>query len=137
MQIFIPLLLGTLTGLLTSNFTDYDNFIKPIFYPPNIIFPIMWSILYLLMGFSSYLIKNSNGSLKLFYIQLIINLLWPLFFSISPLLGLIWIIILIFFVILMLIQFYNINKNAFYLQIPYFIWLIFAFILNLSIVILN
>ncbi len=137
MKIFIPLVLGLIVSMITGNFIDYDNYIKPLFYPDNIVFPIVWSILYLLMGLSSHLIEQNNGSLKLYYLQLIINLLWPFMFSLSLELGLIWIIILIIAVILMMIQFYKINKTAFYLQIPYLIWLLIAFYLNLSLVILN
>ena len=80
--ILIPLGLGTLVGLVTSGNTDY---IQPSFAPPAIVFPIVWTILYTLMGISSYIISESNSyrkrkALSLYWIQLIFNLLWSFVF---------------------------------------------------------
>ena len=135
--ILIPVVLGGLVGSLTS--FDY-NFIKPDFYPPASIFGIVWPILYLLMGISSYIISkelNNEKAMNLYILQLGLNLLWPFVFNINYLVSFILIIILIITVILMIYEFYKLNKTAFYLQIPYLLWLIFASVLNLSIYILN
>jgi len=143
-SILIPVGLGALVGFLTSGSMNYSNLNQPSFAPPAIVFPIVWTILYTLMGISSYIISESNSSnkekaLSTYWTQLIINLLWSIIFFIFNLrtLAFIWIILLIVFVIKMIREFLLINKTAGYLQIPYLLWLIFAAILNLSIVILN
>ena len=118
--------------------------IKPSFAPPGILFPIVWTILYILMGVSSYLIYKTNDSnktdaLKIYLFQLILNFLWtPIFFGLNLyFLGTLWIIVLIIAVIIMIKEFYKINKLSAYLQIPYLIWLLFALILSFSIFLLN
>ena len=143
-SILIPLILGTVVGLLTGSNGGYDSFIKPIFAPPAILFPIVWSILYVVMGISSYMIYESNDvkakeSLKIYAIQLIINLLWSfIFFTFKLyLLAFIWIIILIIVVALMIKKFYEISKTSALIEIPYLLWLVFASILNFSIFLLN
>lgn len=142
--IIIPLFLGSLVGFITAPYNDYNSFIKPGFSPPAIVFPIVWTILYTLMGISSYLIVQSDDTLKnealfVYGIQLLINLFWSILFFVFDLylLSFIWILLLIGFVVLMIKKFYDINKLSAYLQIPYLIWLIFAAILNFSIYILN
>lgn len=143
-SILIPLLLGTLVGIITSLQGNYNELIQPSFAPPKILFPIVWSILYILMGISSYIIlasndKDSDDALIIYIIQLILNLLWSfIFFTFKfYLFAFIWIIILIILVVIMIIKFYRINKLAGLIQIPYLLWLIFASILNFSIYILN
>jgi len=143
-SILIPVGLGALVGFLTSGSTNYMNLNQPSFAPPGIVFPIVWTILYTLMGISSYIIDESNSykkrkALSIYKIQLVINLLWSIIFFVFNLktLAFIWIILLIVFVIKMIKEFLSINKTAGYLQIPYLLWLIFAAILNLSIIFLN
>ena len=111
---------------------------------PSYIFPIVWSILYLLMGISLYIIYESYGynkkvAFKIYFFQLLINSLWTLiFFGFKLyLLGFLWILLLIILVVMMIIKFYKINKIAGLINIPYLFWLIFAGFLNISIVILN
>lgn len=142
--IIIPLGLGTLVGFLSGSNSGYSKFIKPAFAPSGIVFPIVWTVLYILMGISAYLIFNSKNpkssiALKTYYTQLLINLLWSfIFFNFRLiLLAAIWIVLLITLVIDMILKFKKINKVAGYLQIPYLLWLIFAFILNISIYFLN
>ena len=142
--ILLPLGLGTIIGLITGARGGYNNFIKPTFSPPAILFPIVWSILYALMGISSYIIVESNSNkkqeaLNIYYIQLIINLIWSfLFFTFKLyLFSFIWIILLIISVIIMIKKFYDISKISGLIQIPYLLWLIFASILNISIYLLN
>ena len=143
-SIFIPLALGTLVGLITGTNGGYDNFIKPDFAPPGILFPIVWTILYTLMGVSSYIVDESDDArsekaMNAYYTQLIINLLWSfIFFTFKMyLFAFIWIILLIVIVVIMIKRFYDINKLSGLLQIPYLLWLIFASILNFSIYLLN
>ncbi len=144
LSIVIPLALGALVGFLSGSSNGYNDFIKPIFAPPGIVFPIVWSILYILMGISEYIISMSdslyrNNALNIYYVQLIVNLLWSfIFFKFKLiLLAAIWILLLIVLVILMIIKLKKVNMFSAYLQIPYLLWLVFALILNISIYILN
>jgi translocator protein len=127
--------------------TWYAGLIKPFFNPPNWLFAPVWTILFMLMGVSLYIISESdlknNFKKKIafawFSIQFFFNVLWSLlFFGLkNPFLGFIGIIILWFSIITTIIYFYKINKKAAYLLIPYIIWVSFALILNYSIMILN
>lgn len=143
-SILIPLLLGGIVGTLTSGSDAYKEMIQPSFAPPAILFPIVWSILYILMGISFYIISESKNIIKgdakfSYYLQLVVNLLWSFFFFTFKwyLFSSIWIVLLIFLVINMIKKFTSINKLSGYLQIPYLLWLVFALILNISIYILN
>lgn len=135
---------GIVVGLLTSGREVYDSLIKPPLSPPAVLFPIVWSILYTLMAISASLILSSKSAktesaIKVYYVQLIVNFIWPiLFFNFGFLtLSFVWILLLIALVGVMIYQFYGINKTAALLQIPYFLWLLFAAYLNLGFVILN
>lgn len=140
----ITFIVGTFFSFFTMNSMDtFKDLSKPI-NVPGVLFPIVWSILYLLMSISCYLIVQSNDKDKkegiiLYAIQLVINSLWALiFFGFGAyLLSFIWIIILLIVVIIMLAKFYNINKIAMYINIPYVLWLLFAAYLNLGIYLLN
>lgn len=143
-SIFIPVFLGSFVGFLTAPFNNYYDLNQPAFAPPAIVFPIVWTILYTLMGISCYLIIKSdsdrkNDALFIYGIQLIINLFWSVWFFVFRfyLLSFIWLLLLIGFVVVMTKKFYNISKISAYLQIPYLLWLIFAAILNIFIVFLN
>lgn len=143
-SIFIPVSLGSFVGFLTASFNNYYELIQPNFAPPAIVFPIVWTFLYILMGISSYIIiksdsDNKNDTLFVYGIQLLINLFWSVWFFVFRfyLLSFIWILLLIGFVLVMIKKFYIISKVSAYLQIPYLIWLVFAGILNLSIWFLN
>lgn len=126
-----------------NNMETFKELSKPIDVP-GILFPIVWTILYLLMSISYYIISNSNDKQKdesktIYIVQLIINSLWSLiFFGFEAyLLAFIWIIILLIAVIVMIVKFYKVNRLSAYLQIPYVLWIIFAGYLNLGIYILN
>lgn len=144
-SILIPLGLGLLVGLLTrGGINNLDNLVLPSFNPPSFLFAIIWPILYLLMGISAYLINNSyscysNTCLIIYYVQLIVNLIWPIIFFVLDLrlFALIWIILLVLLVLYMIWCFLGVNKKAAYLQIPYLLWILFATFLNYSIYILN
>lgn len=144
-NLFIPLAGGAIVGFLTKNSMNvYNNVARPALAPPPIAFPIVWSILYVLMGISSYLIYESKSiykekSLYVYYIQLILNFTWPfVFFSGKMFLVAFFILLLLWgMVIWMTGLFYKVKPVAAYLQIPYLIWLGFAAYLNLSIGFLN
>lgn len=130
--ILIPLLLGTLVGILTVTDANIDSILPPW------IFPVVWTILYTLMGISAYIIyEKTNKTLKIYTYQLIVNLLWSFIFFKFKLftLAFIWILFLILLVIIMIKEFLSINKTAGYLQIPYLIWILVAAILNLTFII--
>lgn len=138
-NIIIPIIFGAIVGLISGMNNNYNNYIKPDITPPNIVFPIVWTILYALMGISNYLVLKENYRSKLYIIQLVLNLLWSIiFFNLKLyLLAFIWVIVLTGIVILMIIEFFKVNKLAAYLQIPYVIWLIFASFLTYQVYLLN
>ena len=126
--ILVPVLLGTLVGLLTSVNTTIDSIL------PKWIFPVVWTILYILMGVSSYLVYEKEDDVpRIYIIQLIFNLLWSfVFFKFKWFtFAFIWIVVLFILVIKMIKEFKLIDKRAANLQIPYAIWLVIAAILNL------
>ena len=137
-SILIPVILGSIVGYLTASSNNYYELNLPSFAPPGILFPIVWTILYILMGISYYIIVTSNShdrddALLVYKIQLVINLLWCFWFFTFKfyLFSFIWILLLITFALIMIKKFYDISKVSAYLQIPYLLWLIFAGVLNL------
>lgn len=142
-SILVPLLIGGLVGIVTSNYIDYNSLIQPSWAPPSFLFPIVWTILYTLMGIS-YGILKSNSLLDskastLYYVQLFVNALWSIFFFVFKwrLFSFIWILLLIVLVFLMIKDFYSKNKVAGLIQLPYLLWIIFASFLNLAVYLLN
>ena len=139
----IPIVLGGIVGFIISGYMDYNTLNKPALSPPGIIFPIVWTILYFLMGISyATIIIYSNideKTNKIYFSQLIINLLWSIIFFVfkNRFLALLWIILLVILIIIMVKIFYKKNKFAGIIQIPYLLWTIFATNLNLFIYILN
>ena len=143
-SILIPLAVGSFSALISGNMSIYSSLNKPSLSPPTNIFPIVWTILYILMGISSYIIYvsgnvNSVKALKIYALQLFFNFCWSIiFFGFSQyLLAFIWLILLIILIIIMIQRFYEINTFAAYLQIPYLIWCIFAAFLNYTILMMN
>lgn len=142
-SILIPLLIGGLVGFLTSNYIDNNNLIEPSFAPPGILFPIVWTILYTLMGVSYGILKSNSLTNEkintIYYLQLFVNALWSFFFFVFEwrLFSFFWILLLIVLVVLMIKEFYAQNKVSGLLQIPYLLWITFASVLNLSIYLLN
>ena len=141
--ILVPLIVGGIVGAIISSSIDYDSLIKPFLSPPSITFPIVWTILYILMGVSYGILKSKelvNFQTKIiYYLQLFFNALWPIaFFTLKwRLFAFIWIILLDILVIVMIVNFYKKDKLAGYLQIPYLLWSIFASYLNLFVYLLN
>ena len=142
-SILIPVVVGAIVGFLISSSIDYDSLQKPFLAPPSITFPIVWSILYILMGVSYGILKdNSLVDSKInsiYYSQLFINALWPIFFFLFKmrLLAFFIIIGLLISVIIMTIRFYQKNKLSGLLQLPYVLWTAFATYLNIGIYLLN
>lgn len=140
-NLIIPLIVGVIVSLIMMPFMDYDELTLPFLAPPAILFPIAWTILYILMGISAYIIcLNNNDKVPLiYYVQLGVNAFWSIIFFVFKLrfLAFIWIVLLIILVVKMIKQFKDINKIAAYLQIPYLLWIIFAAYLNLGIYLLN
>lgn len=143
----LPFITGGLSSYLSSNSnTIYQQLILPPFSPPANIFPIIWPILFLLMGISSYMISTSSSSkenitnaLSLYFLQLAMNFLWPiLFFNYHIyIFTFFWLVILWYLILQTIISFYKLSKPAAFLLIPYLLWVTFATYLNLFIALLN
>ena len=142
----IPLTVGGLAGFIIKEGIKFYNqsVNKPSFSPPPIVFPIVWTILYILMGISSYIVLKKDSKIKkkaliVYGIGLIINFTWPIiFFNVKMyLFAFIWLILLCLFVLEMISLYFKIKPIAAYIQIPYMLWLIFAAILNFNVFLLN
>ena len=143
----IPLLVGIVSGLISrSGMETFNQITKPPLSPPAILFPIVWSILYTLMGIASYLIVVSDAdktlkdnALTSYGLQLIINFFWSIFFFNFGwyLFSFLWLVLLWVLILNCIFLFYGINKTAAYLMIPYLLWVTFAGYLNLAIYFLN
>lgn len=143
-HLLIPLMFAFIISMLIGDFsTYYESINKPLYVSP-IIFPIVWSILYLLMGISAYLVDNSNdeksdNAMRFYYLQLILNLLWaPVFFYFKWRgISLILTIMLLIFVFITSYKFYKINRLSGYLFIPYLLWCSFALYLTSGVYFMN
>ena len=142
--ILIPLAVGGLSAYLTRDAMNYNQIVKPDFAPPSIVFPIVWTILYVLMGISSYIIVTTDNdrkqsALNWYAIQLLFNFVWSIiFFNLQNyLFAFLWLMGLIVCICIMIVKFYKISPMAAYLQIPYLLWCVFAAYLNFSIYLLN
>ncbi|MFH1248926.1 MAG: TspO/MBR family protein [archaeon] len=146
------MLICLLAGFIGSIFTTpaiptwYAPINKPSFNPPNWIFAPVWTVLFLIMGVSLFLVwekgwknKRVKAAIFVFSIQLILNVLWSIvFFGLkNPFLAFIDIIALWIFILMSMIFFYRVSKQASLLLIPYILWVSFASALNLAIVLLN
>ena len=143
-SLLLPFLASAIGGLFTASSvsTWYVELSKPSFNPPSWIFGPVWTILYLLMGISLYLVwikKYDKPAFIVFGVQLVLNALWSiLFFGIkSPFFAFIEIILLWLAILITIVYFYRINKISAYLLIPYMLWVTFAAVLNFAIFILN
>lgn len=141
--LFFPLLIGGIVGFIISPHIDYNVLNKPPLAPPSILFPIAWSIIYLLMGISYFILKKRNQDTeqisKIYYTQLFVNALWSIFFFFLKwrFFSILWIILLDILVILMIRSFYQKEKVSAYLNIPYLLWILFATYLTIGIYVLN
>lgn len=146
-SIIIPLLVGIISSFFTMNSipTWYASLAKPALNPPNWVFAPAWTTLYILMGISLYLIwkrgfnDKTKTAIYLFSAQLLLNFSWTfLFFGLKSILtafveiAVLWVMILI-----TILKFYKISRQAAYLLIPYIFWVSFAAYLNLAVLLLN
>ena len=147
-SIAIALAVGGLAAFFTRNSMDiYKTIDRPPLSPPSILFPIVWTILYVLMGISAALVYNKKGvnynqvsvALSVYAISLFLNFWWSIIFFNARmyLFAFVWIILLIISVALTIYKYWSISKPAAILQIPYLLWVIFAAYLNFGIYILN
>jgi tryptophan-rich sensory protein len=144
--ILVPVLVGAIVGILISGSIDYDSLEKPFLAPPSSAFPIVWTILYILMGISAYKILKKGSDLSkvkdaMFYywLQLGLNFVWSiLFFGLGlRFTALVDLILLVIVVTIMIYKFYKLDKKAAYLNIPYIIWLLYAAVLNYFVWMIN
>lgn len=151
-KLFISVIGCELTGILGTPFTAsaiptwYAGLNKPFFAPPNWLFGPAWTTLYFLMGVAFYLVwkqgwskKRTREARSLFLVQLALNFLWsPVFFGLrSPFLGFVVIILLWVMILMTMRKFYSISRTAFFLLVPYLLWVSFATLLNAGILVLN
>lgn len=142
----IPLAAGGFSALLSGGMNDYQNLVKPPLSPPGWLFPVAWTILYLLMGYASYRIAESSGSddqkkkaFLLYGVQLFLNFLWsPVYFGLEWQLVAFFLLLALWFAVFWTIRaFTRIDELAADLLLPYLLWLTFAAYLNLGTVLLN
>ena len=145
-NLIISIGIGQISGFLTKNASKNfsNNFNQSALTPPDWVFPVVWVILFFLMGISATLVYESGCKyrrygLLIYGVQLVFNFLWSMFFFLGEqfVLSFGWLTILILMVVGMILLFYKCNKMASYLQIPYLVWLCFALYLNYIVVILN
>lgn len=145
--ILLPLLTGGISAYftVTNVRTWYPSLHKPVFNPPNAVFGPVWTLLYVLMGISLYMVvrlpssAGRNKAVLLFFLQLFFNFWWSILFFYFHLVGIALadILLLLFFILLMIRRFYPLSASAAGLQWPYVGWVAFATVLNVSIWLLN
>ncbi len=143
--ILFPLIVGAISGFLSRNGMNmYSSLNRPPLSPPGWVFPLVWTILYILMGISSYLIASSPSpkkreALLLYAVQLFLNFIWsPIFFGLKNYLLAFIVLLLLWYAIFKMIRsFFQVDFTAALLQIPYLLWVTFAGYLNLAIVFIN
>lgn len=140
--IFLPLVLGVIVSIFINKYIDYNYLIQPLLSPPAWLFPVVWTIIYLLMGVSFYLYKRDtlgDNIDTLYYSQLVVNLIWPILFFVLKFrfIATIWIVVLDILVIIMLKMFFKYYRTSGYINILYLAWIIFATYLTFSIYLLN
>ena len=136
---------GLLSGLISmSGMDSFETVVQPPLAPPAFLFPIVWTILYILMGISSYIVwesdsENKQKALAVYGLQLAVNFFWSIiFFNYQAyMFALIWIILLWVLIIIMIYEFSKVSKLSAILQIPYLLWVTFATYLTFGIFLLN
>lgn len=142
----IPLAVGGLSALVSGGMNTYGQLNQPPLSPPGWIFPVVWTVLYLLMGYAAYLVQVSGAdpseirrALIPYWLQLVVNFFWsPIFFRWELYLtALLWLVLLWVLIFLTIRSFSTISERAGDLLIPYILWVTFAFYLNLGVYLLN
>lgn len=139
----IPLAVGGLAALLSGGMENYGAMNRPPLSPPGWVFPVVWTVLYLAMGYAAYRVQVAGGENRralLFYgLQLLVNFVWPIvFFRLEAFLAAFFILALLWVLVgLTMLKFYKIDTRAGDLFIPYFLWVTFAGYLNFGVFLLN
>lgn len=145
--VLIPVLTGTLAALISKNaMKNFEKINQPPLSPPQWLFPVAWTILYILMGIASYLVFSSESTVLkkkdalLFYgVQLFFNFMWTIiFFNFGQyLFAFFWLCAMLVLIIITAVKFGKIDKRAVWLLIPYILWVTFAGYLNFGVYVLN
>ena len=144
--LLIPLAVGALASLLTKDaMSRFGALEKPPLSPPTWVFPVVWTILYLLMGLASYLVvMSADGperatALRFYALQLVFNFFWSiLFFNLEAyLLAFFWLLALLLLIVVTTVLFWRIRRSAGALLLPYLLWVSFAGYLNIGIYLLQ
>lgn len=146
-SLLIPLAVGGISAFLTRDgMKEFQNIEQPPLSPPAWLFPIVWTILYLMMGTASYLVEESGEDVeevkraqRAYSVQLVFNFFWSLIFfgTKKYLLAFVWLLALLALILLTQRRYSAIDKRAGNLLIPYALWVAFAGYLNLGVYLLN
>ncbi|MFU0832975.1 MAG: Tryptophan-rich sensory protein [Oscillospiraceae bacterium] len=144
-SILLAVGVGALSGFLTrQSMQTFQSLKKPALTPPAAVFPIVWTVLFFLMGIGAAMIyledsPNSRRALTFYGIQLAVNFFWTIFFFnlMAYWFSFFWLLLLIVLIIAMIASFKSINRTAAFLQLPYLVWVAFAGYLNFMIALLN
>lgn len=144
LQILLALAVGGVSALISGGMDGYETLTKPPLSPPGWLFPVVWAVLYILMGIAAGLVqtsgdRDSKAALTAYYVQLAINFLWsPIFFGLGWIgFAAVWLALLVVAVYVTKQRFAAISPVAGWLLLPYLLWCVFALYLNLGFVILN
>lgn len=143
--LFVPLAVGGAAAWLTmDSMSVYETLRQPPLSPPGWVFPVVWTVLYILMGIAAYLVwmrdsTGRNGALFFYGLQLAFNFVWPLLFfnAQNYALAFLWLIVLWILVLVTTVRFFKETKAAGWLMIPYLLWTAFAAYLNAGVWLLN
>lgn len=144
-NLFVPLAVGGAAAWLTmDSMSVYETLRQPPLSPPGWVFPVVWTVLYILMGIAAYLVwrrdsTGRNGALFFYGLQLAFNFVWPLLFfnAQNYALAFLWLIVLWILVLVTTVRFFKETKAAGWLMIPYLLWTAFAAYLNAGVWLLN
>lgn len=143
----VPLIVGALSGIISRGGMEaFSALEKPPLSPPGWLFPVVWTILYVLMGVASYFVLKSDSewsevkpAIAVYALQLVFNFFWSIWFFNLGLywFSFIWLVALWVLILLTIIKFFGISRPAAYLLLPYLLWVTFAGYLNFGIAVLN
>lgn len=143
----LPVITGAVSALISSDsMKQFASLNQPPLSPPGWLFPVVWTVLYVLMGIASYIVYSSDApkreisqALTFYGLQLFFNFFWSIFFFNFGLyyFSFAWLVAMLVLIIITTVLFYQISKTAAYLMIPYIIWVVFAGYLNLGVALLN
>ncbi len=144
----IALLTGFLSSMLSGGgqMTTYQTITQPPYAPPGWLFGVVWPVLYILMGIAAYLVystcakqEDKRKALLTYGLQLFVNFSWSIIFFRFQEYGIAAVVLalLLFLVTLTITFFYHVNTTAALLLIPYYLWLLFAYYLNIGVALLN